>query len=117
MLAHDRAALLGELAELVQIRHVPQAAEVEELEELEGRAVQVRPARLLLAAHDAREVVVEQHLEHRRAVDSADVIELGLGDRLAIRDDREGLELRARQPGGPLRQQRLHPAPVLGVRA
>ena len=44
------------------------------------------------------DAVLEQVLEHRVRVDPADGVHLGARDRLAVADDREGLERRAREP-------------------
>ena len=58
-----------------------------------------------------------QQLQRRRRIDAANVVDLGPRDRLAIRDDRERLELRARQAHRPARDQLLHPRRELRPRA
>ena len=82
-----------------------------------GRAVDERPARLLLLAQDADQVPVEQDVQRARRVDPADVVDLRPRDRLPVGDDRQGLELGARQPHRPPRDQLLHPGrePALGA--
>ncbi len=53
--------------------------------------------------------------KHRTAVDAADVVDLGPRDRLAVGDDRQRLQHRARQPLRLARDQPRHPGRVVGV--
>src|SRR5262249_17502218 len=61
----------------------------EMIEELTGRAVEQRAAQFFGPAGDPHEMAVDQALEDFSAGDAADGFELGAGDRLAVRDDRE----------------------------
>ena len=107
--AHHLAALVRQLGVLAQRGQLAQIAEAEEVEELPGRAVQHRPTDLLLLAEDADQRAIHQELERGARVHAADLVDLGARDRLAVRDDRERLELRARQPHRPARDQLLDP--------
>ena len=115
-IAHDLTALGCELAVLAERRQLAQIAEAEEIEKLLRRAVEDRPADLLALAEHADQRAIEQQAERRRRIDAADLVDLGARDRLAIRHDRERLELRARQPHRPARDQLLHPRRVARIR-
>ena len=119
-MAHARdhpAALLGQLAVLAQGRQLAQVVQAEEVEELLGRAVEQRPTDLLALAQDAHQAAVEEQLERRARVDATDLIDLGARDGLAVGDDRQGLELGARQPHRSPGDELLHPRRERRVRA
>ena len=114
----DRATtVLVELGELAQGGQILQRLQPEQLQERRARAVEDRPARLVLLAEDADEIALEQQLEHRAAVHAADVVHLGPRDRLPIRDDRERLDLRTREAHRLLARHVSHERRVHGARA
>ena len=84
-------------------------------EEQACRFVKQRPARQVGAAADADEVLIEQTLQ--RTIDShaAHRFDGGVGDRLAIGDDRQGFERRLAEPlGFAVREKPAHPRTILG---
>src|SRR5690606_41183631 len=81
------------------------------------RAVEQRPARLVLATEDLEQPALEQDLERRRGVDAADLLELGPRERLTVRRDGQGLELGAAQPYGLALHDLAHERRVRGGRA
>src|SRR5262249_33005997 len=116
-LADLRHAVLRELVKLPQRRQILEILQIEELEELLARPVQHRPPRLLLLAEDADEAAVEEDLHGAAAVHAADLVDLGAGDRLAVGDDGEHLELRARELDGLSGDELAHPVGVHRVGA
>ena len=65
------------------------------LQEERRRAVEERMARKLRLADETDQLEVHQRLDVRRNVHAADLLDLALGDRLAVGDDGERLEGRA----------------------
>ena len=111
------ARLVGELGELAQRRQILERLQPEELEEVARRAVNQGPSGLVALAEDAHEIALEQELQHGAAVDAAHVVDLGTRDRLPVRDDRERLDLRAREAHGLLLREVADERRVLRARA
>src|SRR5262249_3160369 len=89
----------------------------EEFEKRRRRSVKKRTPRLVLLSEDLHEIALEQELEHRAAIDAANVVDLGTRDRLAIREDRERLHLRAREAHRFLLREIAAERPELRVRS
>src|SRR6185295_2956300 len=84
-----RLAVAGELRQI---------AKPEDLEEAGGRAVVERRTRQLGAAGDADEAPLDERAQHFAGRDAADALDVGAQHRLAVRDDRQRLERRGREP-------------------
>src|SRR5260221_12100528 len=93
-------AFLGETSSHVDIerRQLVERREPKSFEELEAGAVEDRPARRVRPAELRQEPSMEQAPERVVGIDAADPLDGGSRDRLAVGDDREGLEARRRQP-------------------
>src|SRR5207245_2382428 len=76
-----------------------------------------RPPGGLLAPDDARQPPLDERGQHRLDIHTAHGLDLETGARLAVGDDGERLEHRAREPRRPLVQQPAHPRAVLRRRA
>ena len=75
------------------------------LEERGGGAVEERVARELGLADEADELHVHQRLDVRGDVHAADLLDLALGERLAVGDDRERLQRGAAEAAGTVHLQ------------
>ncbi len=91
---------LVELRELAERRQLAQLLQPEEQQEVGGRAVQERPADLLLLADDLHQVPLEQAAKRAPGVHPPNGLDLRFGDRLTVGDDGQGLERRLRQAHG-----------------
>jgi hypothetical protein len=60
-----------------------------------GRAVEQRPADHLRAPANRDQLALQQGVQHAAGIDAADRVDLGLRDRLLVRDDRERFQGRA----------------------
>ncbi len=98
LLGAERNALAQHDRKLVRPRKVLERLEAEVLEEELGGAVQERTAEPLGSTHHVDQPPVLQRLDDTGRADPADVLDLDASDRLAVRDDGEGLERRAREP-------------------
>ena len=67
------------------------------LEELLRGAVEQRPAQAFAPPHDVDELAFLERPQHAGRADAADLLDLRPADRLAVRDDREHLQGRARE--------------------
>jgi hypothetical protein len=107
-----RALASKGLFELLERRQVGERTEAEVHQELARRGVEERPADDLLAARDPHHPALEQGLERRHRALAPQILDLRRGDRLAIGDDRQGLERRHREPVGA---RRVEETPQIGV--
>ena len=112
---HHLATLGGQLAVLAERRQLAQIAQAEEIEELLGGSIEDGPAHVLLLAQDADQRPIHEQAQCGRRIDTANLVDLGPRDRLAVRDDRERLELSTRQTDRSARDQLLHPGGELRV--
>ncbi len=101
----------------LRVGRILQRLEREEREERGRRSVEQRPPGLVLLAEDAHQVALEQELQRGAAVDAANVVDFRARDRLAVGDDGERLQLRARQPHGTLARELADERRVLDARA
>ena len=112
-LGHLRRAQLVELAQRRQLAQIPQA---EDAQELRRRAVEDRPARPPPSCRScgrARDRAASSAPGRSRRRGSSSIS--GPRDRLAVGDDRQRLQHRARQPLRLARDQARHPRDVVGV--
>src|SRR5262245_5669552 len=103
-----------QVAQLRERRQLIEAPQPEVVEELARRAVERGTARDIAMSNGAHPPPVEQRTKNVRAqTHAAHVLDLATRDRLAIRDDRECLEQRARITRRPLFPQPRYPLRVL----
>src|SRR5258708_2394655 len=103
--------------ELVDARQLFEVPQGKLLEKQRRGSVEQRTAEALAARHDFNKTTFEQRFENRACIDAADVRNFGAADRLAVRNDRERLERRAREPLRPDRHARaLDRLRVFGAR-
>ena len=116
MLGLDARLILGgQVVELAQGRQLGKIAQVEDAQELRRGAVEHGPAHLFLLADDAHKPAVEQGLEHRAAVHTANVVDLGACDGLAVGHNGQGFQHGARQAHRPPHQQLGNPRRVFRI--
>ena len=80
--------------------------EIEKLEKFRRRTVEERPARHVFARDGANQIALEQSGDHSVDVNAANGFDLGLGDRLAVGDDRESFESRC-GPSAPVGRREI----------
>src|SRR5262249_4554413 len=78
--------------QLVEPRQLVQTPEAEDLQELRGGAVEQRTTQSFTTAGDGDETALDQLVDHRARIDTANLIHFEAAHRLAIGDDRERLQ-------------------------
>ena len=102
------------VADLIQGRQILDALESEVVQELPSDTVERGPARnVAVGEHPDPLALVKGPHDRRADPHPAHVLDLSPGDRLAVGDEGEGLEERARVAGRPLPEEPGDPARVL----
>ena len=106
----------GDVLELGQRRQLVQALEAEVVEEGLGGAEQLRAARHVAVADHADPLALLERLDDVGVdADAADLFDLAARDRLAVGDQRQGLQRGARVLGLALGPQARHPGVHVGL--
>ncbi len=85
------------VAKAVSQRQVIQRLHAVDLQELSSRLVQKRPAERIVFAGNANEFSLHQLLEHLGRLHAAHRFDVGAGQRLPVRDDRQSFQHRRSQ--------------------
>src|SRR5688572_14028438 len=112
----QRGLELGRVLDFRQRGQLVERLQVEIVEELRRGAEQRRAPRHFLDADLAHPAALDQRLDDvRRQRYAADLLDLAARDRLAIADQRQGLEQRAREARRPLLPELADPPGVVGA--